>query len=97
MATVPEVEVVTDAVMETSSKIGVAPACLALGVPRATYYRRMRFGQGKMALKRTIHIPAAPSSAAYPETAFILPTRAHTLPLGVCFARTTSTSPRSSP
>jgi hypothetical protein len=58
---------------------------------------RMRFGQGKMALKRTIHIPAAPSSAAYPETAFILPTRAHTLPLGVCFARTTSTSPRSSP
>jgi putative transposase len=31
-----------EAVMETSSKIGVAPACLALGVPRATYYRRLR-------------------------------------------------------
>ena len=28
--------------METGSKIGVAPACLALGVPRATYYRRLR-------------------------------------------------------
>jgi putative transposase len=31
-----------EAVMETGSKIGVAPACLALGVPRATYYRRLR-------------------------------------------------------
>jgi len=29
-------------VMETGSKIGVAPACLALGLPRATYYRRLR-------------------------------------------------------
>ena len=28
--------------METGSKIGVAPACLALGLPRATYYRRLR-------------------------------------------------------
>jgi putative transposase len=31
-----------EAVMETGSKIGVAPACLALGLPRATYYRRLR-------------------------------------------------------
>jgi putative transposase len=31
-----------DAVTETGSKIGVAPACLALGLPRATYYRRLR-------------------------------------------------------
>ena len=29
------------AVMETGSKIGVAPACLALGLARATYYRRI--------------------------------------------------------
>ena len=31
-----------EAVMETGGKIGVAPACLALGLPRATYYRRLR-------------------------------------------------------
>jgi putative transposase len=31
-----------DAVMGTGSKIGVAPACAALGLPRATYYRRLR-------------------------------------------------------
>ena len=30
-----------EAAMETGSKIGVAPACLALGLPRATYYRRL--------------------------------------------------------
>jgi putative transposase len=30
-----------DAVMETGSKIGIAPACLALGLARATYYRRV--------------------------------------------------------
>jgi hypothetical protein len=41
-----------------------------------------------------LHAQAIPSSQG---TAFILSTRAHTLPLGVCFARTTSTSPRSSP
>jgi putative transposase len=31
-----------DAVMETGKKTGVAGACLALGLPRATYYRRLR-------------------------------------------------------
>jgi len=31
-----------NAVTETGSIIGIAPACLALGLPRATYYRRLR-------------------------------------------------------
>jgi putative transposase len=31
-----------DAVRETGSRVGVAAACLALGIPRATYYRRIR-------------------------------------------------------
>jgi hypothetical protein len=28
--------------METGKRTGVAGACLALGLPRATYYRRLR-------------------------------------------------------
>lgn len=43
-----------NAVKEIGSKIGVAPACAALGLPRATYYRRLR---PKPAERSTRHAP----------------------------------------
>jgi putative transposase len=41
-----------EAVMETGSKVGVASACSALGVPRATFYRRKKPKPAETAIAR---------------------------------------------
>ena len=44
------------AVQPLASQVGVAPACRALGVPRASFYRRQRPAPGHQQPRRRCHV-----------------------------------------